>query len=81
MIGKNRNWMMNVIYVIYMIINIFIGMVALNLIPFPRTPISILLLFVMLVGAMKRRMQNKRRAMEEHKKFMKLLDILDAIQL
>ena len=38
-------------------------MVVLNLIPFSRTPIMILQLFVMLVGAMKWRMQNKRRAM------------------
>uniref|UniRef100_A0A0V0HQH5 Putative ovule protein n=1 Tax=Solanum chacoense TaxID=4108 RepID=A0A0V0HQH5_SOLCH len=63
MIGINHGWVMNVLYVIYVAVSIFIGMVILNLIPFPRTPIMILLLFVMLVGAMEWRVQNNRHAM------------------
>ncbi|KAG5611905.1 hypothetical protein H5410_023186 [Solanum commersonii] len=38
MIGINRGWLMNVLYVIYVVVNIFIGMVVLNLIPFPPNP-------------------------------------------
>lgn len=41
------------------VISIFIGMVVLNLIPFSQTPILILLLFVILVGAIKWRMKTR----------------------
>jgi len=60
----NRGSMMNVLYVIYVVINIFIEMVVLNL-PLTQTSVMILLLFIMLVEV-KWGMQNKKRVMRIH---------------
>lgn len=52
-IVMDATWILSVLYVIYVVVNIFIGMTVLNIIPFPENSIMILLSFMMLAEAMK----------------------------
>ncbi|KAG5620135.1 hypothetical protein H5410_005353 [Solanum commersonii] len=102
MIGINRGWVMNVLYVICVVVNIFIGLVALNLIPFPPNSyydssvvcdvgrgdevenakqVSLMECTDMLDKVNSKITKQLFECVEEHKKFMKLLGKLDAIQL
>ncbi|KAG5606598.1 hypothetical protein H5410_028090 [Solanum commersonii] len=51
---------LSVLYVIYVVINMFIGMVVQNLIPFPQTPYCDSSVICDVGRVMKWRIQNKR---------------------